>query len=330
MWCSAVGFIVTLTLSLLAAPLAAEAQQGKVPRIGVLLPFGTAAPGPHPRLVAFQQGLRELGYREGANITVEYRWAEGQLDRLPALAAELVRLPVDVIVTWGEAAIQAVKGATGTIPIVVATSDDLVAAGHAASLARPGGTITGLTDTSPAIAGKRLELLKELVPEVSRVAVLWNGANPGKAVDFRETQAAAWALGVQLQSLAVQEPNDFEPAFRSATQEGAGALVVLQDALTTGHAKRIVDLAATSQLPAMYGLREFVDVGGLMAYGVNIPDRFRRAATYVDKILKGATPADLPIEGPAKFELIINLKTAKALGITIPPTLLFLADEVIR
>jgi putative ABC transport system substrate-binding protein len=331
MWCRALGCIVTLTLSLLAVPLAAEAQQsGTAPRIGMLLPFGTSSPVPPPRLVAFQQGLRELGYVEGQNIAVEYRWAEGKLDRLPALAAELVRLKVAVIVTWGEAAIRAVKEATDTTPIVVALANDLVAAGHAASLARPGGNITGMIDTWPGLSAKRLELLKEVMPKASRIAVLWNGANPTKALDFRETQVAARVLEVEIQSLEVRSPNEFESAFEAATREGAGALVVLQDALITGHAKRIVDLAAKSHLPAMYGLREFVEAGGLMAYGVNVPDRFRRAATYVDKILQGAKPGDLPVEQAMRLELVINLKTAEALGLTLPPSVLFQADEVMR
>jgi putative ABC transport system substrate-binding protein len=289
------GLLIALALGLVAAPLAAEAQRGRtVPLIDLLLPFGTPS-GPNPRLVRFKRALRELGYLEGENIGVEYRWAEGKLDRLPALAAELVRLQVDVIVTWGEAATRTVHDATSTIRIVVAIIGDLVAAGRVASLARPGGNITGLTDMSPELSAKRLELFMKIVPEVSHIAVLWNGTSPVKAADFRETQAAARALGVQLQSLEVQGPNGFEPAFKVATREGAGALLVLQDALTAAHAKGIVDLAAKSQLPAMYGLKGFVDVGSLMAYGVDAPERFWRAATYVDKLLKGAKPADLPM-----------------------------------
>ncbi len=268
-----------------------------MPRLSLLLPFGTPS-GPNPRLVGFQQGLRELGDIEGENIGVEYQWAEGKLDRLPALAAGLVRLQVDVIVTWGEAGTRTLQEATSTILIVVAIIGDLVAAGHVASLARPGGNIIGLTDTFRELSAKRLELLRKLVPEVSRVAVLGNGASPVKAADFRETQAAARAMGGQLLSLEVRGPNDFEPAFKVATGEGAGTLLVLQDALTAAHAKGIVDLAAKSQLPAMYGLKEFVDVGGLMAYGVDAPARFRRAAYYVDYILKGTNPADLPVEQP--------------------------------
>jgi putative ABC transport system substrate-binding protein len=319
---SVIAFVLVVTGAV------AQAQQpGKVPRIGMLLPFGTSS---HPRVVAFRQGLHEAGYVEGQNIAVEYRYAEGKSERLSDLAAELVSLKVEIIVTWGEAAISAAKQATNTVPIVVAIAGDLVASGHAASLARPGGNITGLVDTSPELSGKRLELLKELVPKASRVAILWNGANPVKVLDFKETEAAAHALGLKLQSLEVRAPQDFESRFKAATTQGSGALVVLPDALTIGHTRSIVDFATKSRLPAMYGHGEPVEAGGLMAYGVSVPENFRRAAVYVDKILKGRKPADLPVEQPTKFEFVINLKAAKQIGLTIPQSVLYRADKVIK
>ena len=326
-----VGLIITVALGFLVAPLVTEAQQvGKIFRIGLLLPWG-ASSAPPRHIEAFRQGLRQLGYIEGQNIALEYRWAEGKLDQLPALAAELVHLKVDVILTWGEAAIRSAKQATSTIPIVVGISADLVAAGHAVSLARPGGNITGLVDTSPELSAKRLALLKEIVPKVSRIAVLWNGSNPVKVLDFKETQVAAQALGITLLSLEVRPPHpDFESVFRVAVKARAGGLVVLHDALLTGNAKGIMELAAKNQLPTISGLREYVDAGGLMTYGASITDNLRRAATYVDKILRGAKPGDLPVEQPMRFELVVNLKTAKALGLTIPQAVLLRADEVIQ
>ena len=270
--------------------------------------------------------MGENGYVEGQNITIEYRWAEGKLDRLPNLAADLVSHKVDIIVTHGEAAIRALKQATKTIPIVVGVTGDLVVTGHAASLARPGGNITGFVDTSPDLSGKRMELLKEILPKVSRIAVLWNAANPVKVLDFKETEAAAQALGLKLQSLEVRASEDFEKHFKIVTTQRPGALVVLQDALTTANTRSTVDFAAKSRLPAMYGSSEVVDVGGLMSYAANLPD-FRRTAVYVDKILKGAKPADLPVEQPTKFEFVINLKTAKQIGLTIPPNVLARADK---
>jgi putative ABC transport system substrate-binding protein len=321
--------ICLLTTALLSSVPLAEAQQPKkVPQIGFL---GAASPSTvSARVEAFRQGLREIGYVEGQNIAVEYRFAEGKLDRLPVLAVELVSLKVDIIVTYGEAAIRALKQATKTIPIVVGVTGDLVVTGHAASLARPGGNITGLVDTSPDLSGKRLELLKEVVPKALRIAVLWNGGNPVKVLDFKETEMAAQAFGLKLQSLEVRASGDFESRFIAATTQGSGALVVLQDALTTSNARSIVDFATKSRLPAMYGSTEFVDVGGVMSYAANFPDLFRRAATYVDKILKGAKPAELPIEQPTKFELVINLKAAKQIGLTIPPNVLARADRVIK
>ena len=323
-----VRFVVRLALVLLTTPLTADAQPpATVPRIGFL---GFGPPGLQHALVdAFRQGLRDLGYAEGQNVAIEYRFAEERQERLLELAAELVQLPVDVIVAPSNAA-YAAKQVTSTIPIVMATSGDPVATGIIASLARPGGNMTGLTLLSPELAGKRLELLKAVVPELSRVAVLWNAAHPDKALEWRETQVAAQALGVQLQSLAVRDLHDFDSAFEAAAREHAGALIVLGDSLTFVHRTRIVDLAAKSRLPAMYELREFAAAGGFVAYGPSVLDNWRRAATFVDKILKGAKPGDLPIERPMRFELILNLKTAQALGLTIPPSLLFQADEVIK
>jgi putative ABC transport system substrate-binding protein len=320
--------VVVLALVLLTAPLAADAQpRAKVPRIG-FLSFGPS--GLQQALVdAFLQGLRGLGYTEGQNAAIEYRFAEERQERLPELAAELVQLKVDILVAPSLAA-YAAKQATQTIPIVMATSGDPVATGIVASLARPGGNITGLSLISPELAGKRLELLKEAVPGLVRVAVLWNATHPDKALEWRETQVAAQALGVQLQSLEVRGPDDFDSAFAAAAREQAAALIVLGDPLTYAHRTHIVDLAAKSRLPAMYELREFAAAGGFLAYGPSVPDNSRRAATFVDKILKGAKPGDLPIERPIQFKLIINLKTAQALGLTIPPSLLFQADEVVK
>ena len=330
MWCSAIGCIVTLTLSLLAAPLASDAQRvGKVARIGYLSPV---APGPSPILVAFRQGLGQLGWVEGENLAIEYRWAEGRLDPLPDLAAELVRLKVDVIVTWGPA-VGAAQQATRTIPIVIASTLDAVQSGFVASLAQPGGNITGLTLISPELMGKRLELLKEAFPNISRVALLTGPSGPAFRVItllVKETEAAAQALGMTLQTLEVRDGEDVTRAFTAMARERPDALYVLEAPILYVHQTRIVDLAAASRLPTIFGVRQFVDAGGLLSYGVNVPDLHRRAASYVDKILKGTKPADLPVEQPTKFELVINLKTAEALGLTLPPALLFQADEVIK
>jgi putative ABC transport system substrate-binding protein len=318
--------IAGLCASLFALSNSASAQQ--VPRLGFL---GTSSPSNiSARIEGFRQGLREIGYIEGQNIAIEYRWAEGKLDRLRNLAAELVNLQVDIVVTHGETAIRALKQATQTIPIVVGVTGDLVVTGHAASLARPGGNVTGLVDTSPELSGKRLEIVKEILPKASRIAVLWNGANAVKVLDFKETEIAAHGLGLRLQSLEVKTSEDFESKLKAATTQRADALIVLQDALTLANTRRIVGLAANSKMPAMYGANEVVDAGGLMSYAANVPDLFRRAATYVDKILKGAKPGDLPIEQPTKFELIINLKAAKQIGLTIPPHVLARADRVIK
>ncbi len=327
------AFIETIVGGLLAAPLAAEAQQArKVPRIGFL---GTRTPSDTSSAFdAFRQGLRELGWVEGQNIVIEYRWAEGRYERLPTLAAELVRLKVDIIVAVTTPGIQAAKNATETIPIVmISGSADPVGLGLIASLARPGGNVTGLSySVGREIFGKGLELLKETVPKVRRVAILSNPSNPASPVQpliIREVYVAARSLGVQL-LLEARGPNGFDGAFAAMAKERVGALLVVADSIFILHRTRLADLAAKSRLPAMYGFREHVEAGGLMSYGANLADLYRRAATYVDKILKGAKPADLPVEQPTKFELVINLKTAKALGLTIPQSLLGRADEVIE
>jgi putative ABC transport system substrate-binding protein len=321
----AVGLIITLAISLLAAPLAAEAPQpGKVYRIGVL------ATTYWPPFDAFREGLRELGYVEGQNIALEYRWAEQQTNLFPDLAADLLRRKVDVIVTWGTPAAQAAKNATSTIPIVMAAIGDAVGTGLVTSLARPGGNITGLSALNPDLEGKRLELLKEAVPTASRIAILWNPANPLHALVLKDTQVAAQRLGVQLESVEVHSPPDLEGAFVAMTLQHADALTVAPDSFFVLNRTRIAELAIKHKLPAIYLHTEHVHAGGFMAYGPNYHDLFRRAATYVAKIFKGAKPANLPVEQAMKFELVINLKTAQALGLTIPPTLLFQADEVIR
>ncbi len=322
-------FLLTVTLGVLAAPLSSEGQPPtKVPRIGLL--WTSPLPAVSHLTGAFRQGLRELGYVDGQNIAFEVRSAEGRVERLPDLVADLIRLKVDVIVAGGTPAPLAAKRATTAIPIVMTAAGDPVGSGLVASLARPGGNITGLSILAPELGGKRLQLLKVVVPGVSRVAILWNAANPYPVLVWRETEAAAPALGVHLQSLDVRGPDDLEGAFAAATRWRAGALITVEDPLTFGQRIRIVDFAARSRLPAIYGSREFVDAGGLMSYGASFTDLARRAATYVDKILKGAKPADLPVEQPTRFELVINLKTAKALGLTIPPSVLIRADDVIE
>jgi putative ABC transport system substrate-binding protein len=317
-------------VSVLGVPLAGEAQQpGKVPRVGFLGPRSRSDGTPY--LDAFLQGLRELGWVEGQNIAIEYRFAEGRLDRLAALAAELVRLKVDVILAASTPPAVAAKSATSTIPIVMATSADPVELGLVASLARPGGNVTGLSfSVALDVVGKELELLKETVPKVRRVAVLWNPANPGNTLAMKTLRNTARSLSVQLQLLEARSPNEFEAAFAAMAREGAGALLVVPDSIFGLHRARLQDLAAKSRLPAMHGLREHTEAGGLMSYAVDLRDSFRRSATYVDKILKGAKPADLPVEQPTKFELVINLKTAKALGLTIPQSVLLRADEVLQ
>ena len=322
--------ICLLTTALLSiAPFLGAQQPKKVPRIGYLSPLSSA--GDATRRSGFQQGLRELGYTEGQNIVVEYRFAEGNLDRLPELAAELVHLKVDVIVAGGGSLIaRSAKNAAGTIPIVMTNAEDPVANGLVASLARPGGNVTGLTAMLPDLAGKRLELLKETVPKITRVAVLWNSAVPEKAIEFKETQGAAKAFGTRLQSLEVKNPNDLDGVFEAASKQRAGAIITLPDPLTNTLGPRIVELATKKRLPTMFTQTPPVDGGGLMSYGPSYADLFRRAAIFVDKILKGTKPADLPVERPMKFEFVINLKAAKQIGLTIPPNVLARADRVIK
>jgi putative ABC transport system substrate-binding protein len=321
------AFIGTIAGSFLAAPLAAEVQQpGKVYRIGYL----SIASGPSPRTEALRQGLRELGYIEGKNITIEYRFAQEKVDRLRALATELVDLKVDLIVTGGPTATRAAQQATRTLPVVMAWGGDPIEAKFVASLAQPGGNITGLTSMATELGSKRLGLLKEAVPHMSRVAVLWNPIHSEASASFRETEGAIRALGLSLESIEVRSAADLEGAFRRAVTRHADALTVLLDPVTLLHAAKVAELAARSRIPTIFYERRFAKAGGLMAYGPQDEDLHRRAATYVDKILKGAKPATLPIEQPTKFELVINLKTAKALGLTIPPSLLARADEVIQ
>jgi putative tryptophan/tyrosine transport system substrate-binding protein len=322
-------FCLALGAMLLFFSVPADAQQPTtIPRIGFLIT--SSPPVIAPRLDAFQQGLRELGYVEGKNIVIERRHAEGQLDRLPALAAELVRLNVDIIVTSGPTATRPAKEATSTIPIVMTFDDDPVGSGFVASLARPGGNVTGLSTLAPEISGKQLELLKEIVPRLNRVAVIGTSTRRGTAQNLKEMELAAGAFGVKLQYLDIQNPKDIETAFRAAGKERADALLVLQSPVFNSQRAQIADLALKSRLPATYPRRAFVEDGGLMSYGASISDLDRRAATYVDKILKGTKPADLPVEQPTKFEFIINLKTAKQIGLTIPPNVLARADRVIR
>jgi putative ABC transport system substrate-binding protein len=320
-------FVLAALLLALSSPVQAQ-QAGKVPRIGVLS-AGTPSSNV-TRVEALRLGLREAGYIEGKNITIEYRYAEETLDRLPTLASELVRLQVDVIVAAGNQAITAAKQSTTTIPIVMAASGDAVRQGFVASLARPGGNVTGLTLQSPELSGKRLELLMEVVPKLSLVAVLLKSGNPLHAFTWKETEAAAQALKVKLQAVEVRESEEFESAFATMARSRAGALIVPLEPLFNNQAGRIVNLAAKNRLPGMYGDRHYVDAGGLMAYGASIADTWRRAATYVDKILKGRKPGDLPVEQPTKFELVINLKTAKVLNLTIPQSVLYRADKVIK
>jgi putative ABC transport system substrate-binding protein len=331
MWYSAVGFVVTLTLSLLVAPLTAEAQQAtNVHRIGWLLAGSPTEP--NPILEAFRQGLRELGYVEGQNLIIESRYAEGSEERLRDLAAELVRLQVEVIVAGGSSTIRAAQHATRAIPIVMTGSYDAVASGFVASLVRPGGNITGLSDLGAELPGKRLEILKETVPQSARIAVLANPADSSYAPRIHNLAVAARALGLQLHVVEVHRADELDSAFAAMTQEHADALLVIEDTLLLNRQRgRVVaDLAVQHRLPAMYSWREYVDAGLLMSYGISQLDRQRRVATYVGKILKGAKPADLPVEQPTKFELVINLKAAQAIGLTIPPSVLFQADEVIK
>jgi len=316
-------------VALLAAPLSAKPQQtGKVPRIAFL-----ALNNPESArqlLAAFRQGMREHGWIDGHNIVIELRFAHGETERLPALVAELINARVDIIVATSSVTTKVAKDATPTIPIVMATSLDALGEGFVANLAHPGGNVTGMTFfAGPEVAGKQLELLKMAIPTAARIAVLTNPNNGAVPTFIRETQVAGRAFGLQVQTVEARSPDQLDAAFASMTRERASALLVVSDSLFYGLRRRIVDLAAKSMLPSMYSQKEFVDAGGLMSYGANLPDMYRRAATHVDKILKGTKPGDIPVEQPTTFELVINVKTAKALGLTIPPSLLQRADEVI-
>ena len=325
------AFLGTLAGGLLAAPLAAGAQQAaKVYRIGLLGGSPPNSPGGRRAWERFFQGMRELGYVEGQNILVEGRFYGDHTERLPALAAELVQLKVDVIVAGAAPAPEAAQRATTTIPIVMVIHSDPVGSGLVASLAKPGKNVTGLSTLGPELVGKRLQLLKEAVPGISRVAVLSNPTDTSQALLLREAQVAARSLKVQLQVLEARAPSDFAGAFSAMTKERAGGVIIFTSSMFYNERTRIAELATRSRLPAIYSVKDFAEAGGLMAYGVNLGESFRRAATYVDKILKGAKPADLPVEQPTKFDFFINLKTAKALGLTIPPSLLGRADEVIQ
>jgi putative ABC transport system substrate-binding protein len=321
-------FLCGLTLGVFGAPLAAQAQTGKLYRIGFL---GNTTAALEANLVGpFRQGLRDLGYVEGRNVVIEYRWAEGNYDRLPALIDELIALKVDVIVTAGTPATLAVKKATTSIPLVMVAVGDPVGTGIVPSLNRPGGNITGLTSISPEMDGKRLELLREVVPGVSHIAVLWNAASPLQAVAEKQTQAAAQVLRMKVLSLGVRTLGEIDAALATIVREKPGALLVLADRLFLQHRAHIMDFATQQRLPGVHAYRELVEVGGLMSFGPSYADMHRRAAYFVDRILKGAKPADLPVERPGLFELVINLRTAKALGLTIPQSVLLRATEVIQ
>jgi putative ABC transport system substrate-binding protein len=306
----------------------AKAQQANISRAAIIFAGGSAAVA--ARMAAFRAGLNELGYREGKNIIIEDRYADGQLDRIPGLVNEVIRLRVDVIVTGGPAVTRPTKERTSTIPIVVGFDNDPVGSGFVASLGRPGGNITGLSSLSPEISAKQLELLKDVVPKLSRVAVLGTSTEPGNAQMLKSTELASAAFGVQLQYLEVGDPTEIETAFRSATKARSDAALALTSPITFAHRSQVVSLAIKSRLPVTYYSSEFVEDGGLMTYSVGFNHLFRRAAYYVDKILKGTKPADLPVEQPTKFELLINLKAAKQINLTIPPNVLARADRVIK
>jgi putative tryptophan/tyrosine transport system substrate-binding protein len=320
------AFITLLGGAMVSWPLAVDAQQNAKLRSVGFLTAGIGSPG----LPAFVESLRQLGWIEGKTILIEYRYAENRNDRLPDLATELVRRNVDVIVAAGTLAPLAAKRATTTIPIVMTSAGDPLETALVASLAQPGGNVTGISLMMADVSGKRLELLKELVPGLFRVAVLWNSSNPYPTIAFKKTQAAARSLGIELESLAVKGPLDFATVFESTMQKRPDGFLTIDDPLIISQLNKILDFAAANRLPAIYAIREFAAAGGLMAYGASVPDLYRRAATYVDKILRGAKPGELPIEQPTKFELVINLKAAKTLGLTVPQTLLVAADEVIE
>lgn len=324
-------FITLLGGGVASLPVAARAQQAdRVRRIGVLLPGNSATAVRNPRMQAFYKALQELGWVEGQNIAFERRWAEGRDERLTDLAIELARLNVDVIITASTHPAKAAKSATSTIPIVIMDPGDPVATGLVAGLASPGGNVTGVSSIAPDLAAKRLEILKETAPKIFRVLILFNATIPPAEVAMKEMTAAAPVLGLQVQSVPVQGPTGFDDAFGMVTRDHAAGLVVFADPLTFSHQQRIVDFAAKTRIAAMFAAREFVDIGGLMSYGPSYQGMFRRGAYYVDRILRGTKPADLPVEQPTKFELVINLKTAKTLGLEIPPTLLARANEVIE
>jgi putative tryptophan/tyrosine transport system substrate-binding protein len=322
---------IASALGLCAAPLVASAQHaGKVARIGMLLPNTSESVARSPRIAAFLKGLRDLGWIEGQNLVIEWRFAEGQVGRLAELAADLARIRVDAIVTAAAPSALAAQGATRTIPIVVLDPGDPVGLGLVASLARPGGNITGISSIAPELAAKRLALLKEAVPAMVRVAVLSNAAIPPAEIAMRELEAAAKVLGVQIQSVPIQGVKGIEQAFAEVARQHADGIVVFPDPLTFSNEVAITGFALKNRIPALYGAMEFVQAGGLMSYGPSYPEMFRRGANYVDRILKGAKPGDLPIEQPTRFEFVLNLKTAKALGLTIPQSVLLRADRVIE
>ena len=323
-WAGLVVLIVTLAMCVAVAQ---AQQQAKVPKIGYL---AARPPAPGSGYELFRRDIRVLGYVEGKNIAIEYRSADNKIDRLPALADELVRLKVDVIVTPGAAEVLAAKNATRTIPIVFFGGGDPVTSGLVDSLARPGGNITGFTNIGVVLAGKRLELLKETVLRLSRVAVLWNPQQANDAQEWKESQLVARALGLQLHSMEIRSPNDFESAFKEAIEARSAGLAVISSAFTLSNQKRIADLAIKNRLPTIYARGVFVENGGLMSYGADRTEPTQRAAYYVDRILKGTKPADLPVEQPMGFELVINLKTAKTLGVTIPPMVLTRATKVVK
>jgi len=324
-----IGLVVTFALVLLAAPPRADAQApAKARRIGFL---GNTTPVLEANLVGpFREGLRDLGYVEGQNILIEYRWAEGKYDRFPALIAELIALKVEVIVTAGTPATLAVEKATTSVPLVMIAVGDPVGTGIIPSLSQPGGNITGLTSISPELDGKRLELLREVIPNLSHIAVLWNAASPLQVVGERQTQAAAQVLRMKVLSLGVRTQEEIEDALATIVRERPGALLVLADRLFLQHRARIMAFATKHRLPGVHAYRELVEAGGLMSFGPSYAGMHKRAAYFVDRILKGTKPADLPVEQPTRFELVINLRTAKALGLTIPPSVLIRADEVIQ
>jgi ABC-type uncharacterized transport system substrate-binding protein len=313
---------------LLATYSSVDAQQGKIPRIGFLA--SSSGDRLKNRLGAFQQGLRDLGYIEGKNIAIEYRSAEGNFERLPELAAEMLRLRVDVIVAEGAPAAHAAKNATRDIPIVIGNAADPVGTGLVTSLAHPGGNITGLSDFNLDVVTKRLEIIKQVVPKADRIAVLWNPGNPTNPLQLKELRPAAPALGVTLLAVEVKKFEDLDLAFNMIKKQHAAAVLVLGDPMFGTHTARIAELANKNHLPAIYGSADNMEIGGLMSYGTNFADLYRRAATFVDKILKGAKPTDLPVEQPTKFEFVINLKAAKQIGLTIPPNVLARADKVIK